>query len=168
VTTGTSNTSNNVELTPFFSGVVLDVVPQISERGDVTLFVHPTVSKVQEQNKNVATSATDTLVLPLAFSTVRESDTIISAASGQVVVIGGLMQDKVTDLETSVPFLGDIPLLGYLFRHTEKTVSKTELVILIKPIVVDSGGRVWRDSVKQVHQRINAMHSPGANPPGGE
>jgi len=168
VTTGTSNTSNNVELTPFFSGVVLDVVPQISEQGRVTLFIHPTVSKVEEQNKNVATSASDTLLLPLAFSTVRESDTIISAASGQIVVIGGLMQDKVTEVETSVPFFGDIPLLGQLFRHTEKTVSKTELVILLKPTVVDADGRVWRESMKRVHQRINALNSSGANPPGGK
>lgn len=159
IATGTSNTSNSIELTPFFSGVVLDVVPQISEDGRVTLFIHPTVSKVDEQNKQVALTVTDTLVLPLAFSTVRESDTIINAQSGQVVVIGGLMQDKKVSFETSVPFFGDLPLVGSLFKHVRDETTKSELVILLKPIVVDADGKVWRDAIMQSRDRIETMHN---------
>lgn len=158
IATGTSNTSNSIELTPFFSGVVLDVVPQISEKGKVTLFIHPSVSEVDEQNKQVALTGADTLILPLAFSTVRESDTIINANSGQVVVIGGLMQDKVVSLETSVPLLGDLPIIGSLFKHVRDQKTKSELIILLKPIVVDADGKVWNDLIKQSQDRIDAIH----------
>ncbi len=159
VTSGASTSSNNIELTPFFSGVVLDVVPQISEQGMVTLFIHPSVSKVAEQNKEVSLTQNDTMVLPLAYSTVRESDTIISARSGQVVVIGGLMQEKKIDLETSVPFFGDLPIIGGLFRHFKQETVKSELVILLKPIVVEADGKVWNDVIHRSQQRINAIHS---------
>jgi MSHA biogenesis protein MshL len=158
ITSGTSSTSNNVELTPFFSGVALDVVPQIDGQGNVTLFIHPSVSQVDEQNKTIALAGSDTLVLPLAFSTIRESDTIIRAKSGQVVVIGGLMQDKTTDVETSVPVLGNIPLLGGLFRHKQEVTRKSELVILLKPIVVD-GDNIWTDAVRQSRDRIRDLRA---------
>lgn len=158
ITTGTASTSNDVELTPFFSGVALDVVPQIGEQGNVTLFIHPSVSQVDEQNKTIALTSTDTLVLPLAFSTIRESDTIIRARSGQVVVIGGLMQDKTSDVETSVPLLGDIPLLGKLFRHKQEVTRKSELVILLKPVVVD-GDNIWTDAVRQSRDRIRGLRA---------
>ena len=95
-TTGTSNTESNIELTPFFSGVALDVIPQISAQNDVILHIHPTVSSVAEQTKNITISGSSgtgasTLSVPLAVSTIRESDSIIRAKNGQVVVIGGLM-----------------------------------------------------------------------------
>ena len=165
LTAGASTTGNNVELTPFFSGVVLDVVPQISDNGRVTLFIHPTISRVDEQEKNVALTATDQLTLPLAFSTVRESDTIINAQSGQVVVIGGLMQDKVLDFETSVPFFGDIPLIGGLFRHKAQRKVKSELVILLKPIVVEGDGTVWREQIRRHRANFDSFRERGAESP---
>ena len=164
IATGTSNTSNSIELTPFFSGVVLDVVPQISKEGKVTLFIHPSVSEVDEQNKQVVLAGsgdndTNALILPLAFSTVRESDTIINANSGQVVVIGGLMQDKVVSLETSVPFFGDLPLIGSLFKHVREQKTKSELIILLKPIVVDADGKVWNNIIQQSRDRIDGIYN---------
>lgn len=141
-TAATGSTNLSVELDPFFSGVALDVTPQISERGDIVLHIHPAVSEVREQTKTVATTL-GTLSLPLASSNIRESDTIIRAANGQVVVIGGLMQNATQDEVASVPVLGDIPLIGGLFRHTRQTSRKSELVILLKPTVVDAEGRVW-------------------------
>ncbi len=165
LTSGATTTGNNVELTPFFSGVVLDVVPQISDQGRVTLFIHPTISRVDEQEKNVALTATDQLTLPLAFSTVRESDTIINAQSGQVVVIGGLMQDKILDFDTSVPFLGDIPLIGSLFRHKAQRKVKSELVILLKPIVVEGDGTVWQEQIRQHRTRFDRLRERGPESP---
>ncbi len=165
LTSGATTTGNNVELTPFFSGVVLDVVPQISDNGRVTLFIHPTISRVDEQEKNVALTATDQLTLPLAFSTVRESDTIINAQSGQVVVIGGLMQDKILDFETSVPFLGDIPLIGGLFQHKAQRKVKSELVILLKPIVVEGDGTVWREQIRRYRANFDSFRDRGAESP---
>ncbi len=142
-TAGTGTTNLSVELDPFFSGVALDVTPQISAGGDIVLHIHPAVSEVSEQTKTVSTTL-GTLTLPLAASNIRESDTIIRAANGQVVVIGGLMQNASQDETSSVPLLGDIPILGALFRHTKKSTRKSELVILLKPTVVDQNGNVWQ------------------------
>ncbi len=136
--TAVSSTQSNVQLTPFFSGVALDVIPQISESGDIILHVHPTVSTVTEKIKDISTSTSTTLSVPLAISTIRESDSIVRAKSGQVVIIGGLMQNSVQTNVSKIPLLGDLPLLGALFRHTQEITKKSELVILLRPIVVDS------------------------------
>ncbi len=134
VTAGSAiNTNDSPELTPFFSGIALDVTPQISDEGEVTLHIHPTVSEVQEQQKLISGE-----VVPLAASTIRESDSIVRARDGQVIVIGGLMQTSEKDNGASVPGLGRIPLLGYVFKQKTRDVKKSELVILLKPIVVDS------------------------------
>ena len=139
-TTGvnSTNVSPNVTLTPFFSGIALDVTPQISETGDVTLHIHPSVSEVLDQQKTVVIGNL-TQQIPLALSTVRESDSIVRAKSGQVVVLGGLMQDRIEDLDAGAPGISDIPLVGNLFKHKRKQSVKSELVILLKPIVVDDG-----------------------------
>ena len=137
-TTATATTQSNVELTPFFSGVALDVIPQISESGEIILHIHPTVSTVTEKIKDISISSGTSLSVPLAISTIRESDSIIRAKSGQVVIIGGLMQNSVEERVSKVPLLGDIPLLGALFRHTQEVTKKSELVILLKPIVIES------------------------------
>ncbi len=156
--TGTvsSTTENNVELTPFFSGVSLDVIPQISEDNSITLHIHPTVVDVTEEVKNISVSGNTTLSLPLAVSSVRESDTIIRARSGQVVIIGGLMKTKTTDNQNSIPFLGDLPLVGGLFRHNKETTVKSELVILLKPTVVE-GPQQWAEGIKRSRDHINSM-----------
>ena len=90
VTGAATTTSPSIELTPFFSGVALDVTPQISEQGEITLHVHPSVSRVEDQIKSIEFGTDDTtLTVPLARSTVREADSIVRARNGQVVVIGG-------------------------------------------------------------------------------
>lgn len=127
----------NVNLTPFFSGITLDVTPQIDANGQVTLHIHPSVSLVTTQNKKIDLgSQGGILVLPLANSTIRESDTIVHAKSGHVVVIGGLMQDSTTEGIGEVPWFGNIPFLGTLVRATKQNSSKSELVILLRPTLV--------------------------------
>ncbi|MCW9024828.1 MAG: pilus (MSHA type) biogenesis protein MshL [Gammaproteobacteria bacterium] len=157
IATGASTTTSNVELTPFFSGVALDVIPQISEDGDIILHIHPSVSTVTEKVKNIGLSSSSTLSVPLAISTIRESDSIIKAKNGQVVVIGGLMQDSISEEDASVPVLGDLPLIGALFRHSKEVKKKSELVILLKPIVVDNDIQ-WSDAVQKSQQRINMLY----------
>jgi len=148
-TTGasTTNVSPNVTLTPFFSGIALDVTPQISEQGDVTLHVHPSVSEVVDQQKTVVIGNVSQQI-PLALSTVRESDSIVRAKSGQVIVLGGLMQNRFDDKDAGVPGLSGIPMLGNLFKHKKVVSVKSELVILLKPIVVD-GGNQWTGALSQ-------------------
>lgn len=133
-TTGSStNTSQNVELTPFFSGISLDVTPQIDEQSNVTLHVHPIVSQVQDQTKTILVQ-NQQQVLPLALSNVRETDSIVRAKSGQVVVIGGLMQLTKRDEDFGLPGLADLPLIGHLFKQQRKSQIKSELVILLRPL----------------------------------
>jgi MSHA biogenesis protein MshL len=137
--TGTATSqSNNVILTPFFSGVALDVTPQIGANGDVLLHIHPIVSQVTNQTVTLQVQGTAD-VLPLAQSAVRESDSIVRAHSGQVIVIGGLMQEKVDKQQYKTPLLGDIPGVGRLFRSEQDTKSKVELVILLRAMVVNGG-----------------------------
>jgi MSHA biogenesis protein MshL len=134
-----------IELTPFFSGIALDVTPQISEDGLVTLHIHPSVSDVKDQQKTV-TIGTLTQQIPLALSTIRESDSIVRARSGQVVVIGGLMQEAIDDRDAATPGLSDLPLVGAAFKHRRKQGLKRELVILLRPIVV-AGDEVWTEEI---------------------
>ena len=157
-TTATASTQSNVELTPFFSGVALDVIPQISESGEIILHIHPTVSSVNEKTKNISIATGNTLSVPLAVSSIRESDSIIRAKSGQVVIIGGLMQNSVEEQVSKVPLLGDIPLLGALFRHTQEITKKSELVILLKPIVMDSDQQM-DEYVRNVKSRFNEIRA---------
>ena len=147
-TSTTTNQTVDIQLTPFFSGVALDVIPQISENNVVTLHIHPSVSDVTERIKQININEANQLTIPLALSTIRESDSIVRARSGQVVVIGGLMQNQTKDTIASVPLLGDLPLVGGLFRHKQQTTHKSELVILLRPIVVD-GDKTWVDEVKK-------------------
>ena len=157
-TTATASTSSNVELTPFFSGVALDVIPQISETGEIILHVHPTVSTVSEKTKNISVASGTALSVPLAISSIRESDSIIRARSGQVVIIGGLMQNKISQNVSKVPLLGDIPLLGNLFTHTQDISVKSELVILLKPIVIDNDQQMAAE-VNRVKSRLKQVRA---------
>ena len=137
VASTTPVTNRDVTLAQFFSGVVLDVTPQIAADGQVILHIHPTISDVTEKIKNVTIAgATDSL--PLAFSQVRESDTVVKAKSGQLIVIGGLMRTTTGAQDYRVPGLGSLPLVGHLFRSQQRSEVHTELVILLRPIVVDT------------------------------
>lgn len=145
-TTGTSTTTTpEIDLTPFFSGIALDVTPQIDANGEVILHVHPSVTITAEQTKTIRLSDQD-IILPLAQSSVRESDTIIRAKSGEIVVIGGLIETRKVDLESKTPFLGDVPFLGELFKSKSESVQKKELVILLKPIVI--GHDTWKNQLQ--------------------
>ncbi|MEQ8204676.1 MAG: pilus (MSHA type) biogenesis protein MshL, partial [Woeseia sp.] len=151
--TGTSSTtSRDVELTPFFSGIALDVTPQISASGEVILHIHPTVSEVIDQQKDLTVSG-ETDTLPLAFSEIRESDSIVKARSGQIIVIGGLMRNSSRKQSFATPVLGRIPGVGGLFRSQRDVESKTELVILLKPIVVDNDS-VWAAAARDSMSRM--------------
>ncbi|WJW75537.1 pilus (MSHA type) biogenesis protein MshL [Thiohalobacter sp. IOR34] len=155
--TASLNQNVNVQLTPFFSGVALDVIPQIDEEGNVVLHIHPTVSEVTEKTKEINVSTTTTLSVPLALSSIRESDTIIRARSGQVVVIGGLMKDQQRDDLAKTPMLGDLPLLGGLFQHQRQRKTKSELVILLRPIVVGEGQGEWNPVLQSSAERFRAL-----------
>ncbi|MDF0751294.1 pilus (MSHA type) biogenesis protein MshL [Marinobacter sp. 71-i] len=152
--TATDRTSTSVELTPFFSGISLDVTPQISEEGVITLHVHPSVSEVNDQEKVITVGDRD-VTLPLALSTVRETDSVIRAESGQIVVIGGLIQNTSEDNNSAVPFFSEIPLLGELFKQRRFESRKSELVILLRPVV--AGSQQMNADVSASRERMQVL-----------
>lgn len=149
-----TTSSPTIELDSFFSGIALDVTPQISENGDVILHIHPVITEVSDQQKDLVLG-NETFSFPLALRDIRETDTIVWAKSGQVVVLGGLMLEDVREINGKRPLLGDIPLVNSLFRTKEARKSKTELVILLRPVVTDDD--VWNENVRQSHERIRTM-----------
>ena len=153
-TTSTSTTTTDspeVTLTPFFSGIALDVTPHIGENSDVILHVHPTVTEVTERIKNVGIGD-DNLVLPLAFSSIRETDSVIRADDGQVVIIGGLMQTTREKKEAGIPYLSRIPGVGKLFMQERDISKKSELVILLRPQVVNADQ--WKEDYEILMERF--------------
>jgi MSHA biogenesis protein MshL len=134
----TGSQTSNLDLAPFFSGVALDVTPQLSESGQIILHIHPTVSNVTAKILSVTANG-QASSLPLAYSEVREADSVVKASSGQLIVIGGLMQVTRSTQDYRVPGLGDIPVLGNLFRSQQKIKQRSELVILLRPIVIEDG-----------------------------
>ncbi len=144
----------NIELSSFFSGIALDVTPQIAESGEVILHIHPVVSDVKDQLKDI-TVGDEQFSLPLALRDIRESDSIVRARNGQVVVLGGLMQETLVDNRGKRPLIGDIPLINALFRSKEKRKVKTELVILLRPMVVDE--QTWSRQVDTSREWIHSL-----------
>lgn len=153
-TTGTAtSTTPSVTLQPFFSGIALDVTPRIDQNNEVILHVHPSVSTVTTVNKTVnlgtgATGAANTLNLPLASSSISETDSIVRARDGQIVAIGGLMRQASSDNRSGLPGLPKT-----LFGQTSVANEKRELVILIKPTVVDSD-QDWSEDIARSRDRF--------------
>lgn len=155
--TGTATTSTpNIELTPFFAGISVDVTPKINDDGSVLLHIHPSIIDIEEQIKTIDFGTGGVLTIPVAKSDVRETDTIVKAQSGDVIVIGGLMKTIETDLVSKIPLLGDIPWLGELFTNRNKVNHKTELVILVKPQVVKKN--TWKQEIQKSSDLIEKWY----------
>ncbi|HEX5364218.1 MAG TPA: secretin N-terminal domain-containing protein, partial [Gallionella sp.] len=159
-TTGTATTSTpSVTLQPFFSGIALDVTPRIDENNEIILHVHPSVSLVTTVNKTVNVGGIGgTLNLPLASSSISETDSIVRARDGQIVAIGGLMRQATFDDQSGLPGLPKA-----VFGQTNKRSEKRELVILLKPTVVDDD-KDWSQDITRSRDRFSSMSGQGGRP----
>lgn len=148
-------------LRPFFSGVALDVTPQIDDDSSIILHIHPSVSNVQQDDRNVNLGAVfgGQITLPLARSAVSETDSVVRATDGNIVAIGGLMKVDVGNNNSGLPGAKDSPTVGGLFGSTRRTSVKKELVILIKPTVIHSE-RDWAGGTRDARDRILEMGGP--------
>ncbi|HTN66149.1 MAG TPA: pilus (MSHA type) biogenesis protein MshL, partial [Burkholderiaceae bacterium] len=156
-TTGTATTTTpSVTLQPFFSGVSLDVTPQIDDDGNIILHIHPSVSNVTTVEQRIDLGVSGSLTLPLASSAVSETDSVVRGQSGQIFAIGGLMRQTTRSDRAQLPGLGNVPVLGQLVRNTNQTTQKRELVILLKPTIVQ-GGASWANDVLETQNRIKGM-----------
>ena len=155
-TTSGSQTSPSVTVQPFFSGIVLDVTPQIDEGNNIILHIHPAVSEVTESTRVVNLGGgTPSITLPLAKSTVNETDTIVRVTDGNIVAIGGLMSVDVRDNRSGIPGVSDEGP-GRLLRNTATSSRKRELVILLKPTLIQSD-REWEQDLRDTRGRIERL-----------
>lgn len=166
VTVGTAGTPtvpatpSTVTVEPFFSGVALDVTPQIDDKDNITLHVRPSVSKVVEKTKTVNLGVQGgTLVLPLASSTISETDSVVRLKDGQIVAIGGLMSQVNDDSDNRVPLLGDIPYFGQLFGNTSRANRKREMVVLIKTTLIRDS-QDWNRDLNDTQRRFKTYDLP--------
>lgn len=136
----------------FFSGISLDVTPQIDDDGNITLHVHPLVSEVTEVEKKTINNQ----LMPFASNKISETDSVVKVKDGQIIVIGGLMTDSYQDTRSGVPGAGKVPVVGAAFRKGGQQSSKRELVIMIKPTVVQDD-TAWTDDISATQQRIERM-----------
>jgi MSHA biogenesis protein MshL len=148
----------NVTLQPFFSGIALDVTPSIDDNGEIILHVHPSVSLVSTVIKNIDLGIGGALILPLASSAISETDSIVRARDGQIVAIGGLMRQAASNDNSGLPGLPKS-----VFGQTNQRNEKRELVILLKPTVVDND-KDWSDDIMHSRDRVNGMMGQDTKP----
>ena len=173
VTSSTTTSNNNgtttpsaptINLQPFFSGIALDVTPQIDAENNVVLHVHPSISTVTEKQKviNLGTQI-GTYTLPLASSTVNETDSIVRVQDGNIVAIGGLMKQEQSSEGNGLPGASKASGIGWLFGNKSSYMRKSELVILIKPTIIRNDSS-WKDDLAETQSRIEQLDPRRAQP----
>lgn len=160
-TTGTIVTPS-LTLEPYFSGISLDVTPQIDDDGNIVLHVHPMVSVVNEKNKSVSLGTLGTFSLPLATSSINETDSIVRVQDGNIVAIGGLMRQEQTSERSQLP--GATGVVANLLGQSGSGVTKRELVILIKPTVIQND-QSWTQDIRDTQARLQAYQPAAKTPP---
>jgi general secretion pathway protein D len=133
VTAGTANTTGGSQIQYTNLGVILNVTPRISANNYVNLKVVPEVSRVFDTvSKNLGAQG----VFQADEYDIRRIETRVMIPSGHTLVLGGLVQDDVRSGNTKVPVLGDLPVVGYLFRSDTKSRQKSNLVVFLTPTIV--------------------------------
>ncbi|QRF62037.1 type II secretion system secretin GspD [Variovorax paradoxus] len=126
ITNGTTNNNPFQTIQREDIGLKLNIRPQISEGGTVKLDIYQEVSSIDEQNSGLSGIVTNK----------RALDTSVLVDDGQIMVLGGLMEDSVTHGSEGVPVLGDVPVLGNLFRYDKRQRAKTNLMVFLRPYVI--------------------------------
>ncbi len=156
-TTAGTTSFPQVTLQPYFSGISLDVTPQIDRDDNIILHIHPLVSNVVSVNKQINLGGTTNFNIPVPSSTINETDSIVRTRDGNVIAIGGLMTESNANIRSKVPLLGDVKFLGNLFRQKEEGTFKSELVILLKSTVV-RGGDNWAQDMLNSQQKLDTIN----------
>ncbi len=161
---GTSNvTTPSITLQPFFSGIALDVTPQIDAENNVMLHVHPSISVVTENQKVIDLGDLGTYTLPLASSSVNETDSLVRVQDGNIVAIGGLMKQEQSSSGTGLPGASQASGVGWLFGSKGSYLKKRELVILIKPTIIRNESS-WKEDLFETQNRVQQL-DPRLNRP---
>ncbi|MBS1208984.1 MAG: mshL [Proteobacteria bacterium] len=162
-TSGSTTYSPNLTLQPFFSGISLDVTPQIDEFGQITLHVHPMVSKVTSVTQEIDLGSLGTFKLPLASSQISEMDSVVKALDGQMVALGGLIRQSSDNTDSQVPGMGNVPVVGNLFKQQDHASERRELVILLRPTIIQAASD-WSEDIDQSGRRVNRLLDENGGP----
>jgi general secretion pathway protein D len=169
-----TSTNQTIATTTFTStaktvpvGLVMSVLPQITESGTVNLTVRPTISSVirfvPDPNPSLQLNVANPISNLIPEIQVREMESVLQAGSGQTIILGGLMQDQVRRDRDQVPGLGNIPRVGEAFQYRDEAVSKTELVIFLKPTVITNPS-LDSDELKMFQRFLPALDKSGKTP----
>jgi MSHA biogenesis protein MshL len=142
-TTTTSNppvSTFTVNTSTLLSGIMIGIVPFISESGDISMNITPITSDlVSLVSQNLGTpdsSGNFPFLVQLPTINLRQLSTTVKIRNGQTVIIGGLISKKEQIVDNQIPWLGDLPVFGYLFKSRTKKVYNSELVVLIQPTII--------------------------------
>jgi MSHA biogenesis protein MshL len=155
---GNTTTLPTITFASYFSGIALDVMPQIDESDTITLHIHPSLSSVSEAVKQIDLGGSIGKVqLPLPVSSSNETDTVIRVTDGQMVAIGGLMQLVSQMSRSGIPGSAGIPLFSSLAGNQQTSGTKREIVVLIRPTIIRSI-EDWREQAREVKARIDDLN----------
>lgn len=160
-TSSTAPTLPTVTLTQFFSGIALDVTPQIDDGNTITLHVRPSVTNVTEKTKQIDLGAVGNYKLPLASSAVNESDTMVRIQDGNIVAIGGLMQLQSSRQSSGLPGTTDVPFWSSILGNKVNSGRKKELVVLIKPTIIRNADD-WEAQTRRTRAALDDMDASRA------
>jgi len=133
---GVASTLENDVVSSVFAGILLDITPEIDDNGMITLKVNPSLSETRQDIASDEDGATRDVPPDLNR---RQLSSVVSVRDGERVILGGLIQSKDSINENKVPLLGDVPILGWLFKYQEKINTIEELVIVIEPHIIKDG-----------------------------
>jgi MSHA biogenesis protein MshL len=149
-------TTQNVENQIVPIGVVLDIIPQISYDGEITLSINPSISELVEVRTFESGSGDSISTQPVIDR--RDLDTVAKVHSGETVLIAGIMRERKSEDLRGIPWLMNIPFLGNAFRRTEQSSTRTELVILITPTLIS--GTAVEDLTEEKIQQLHKLEQP--------
>lgn len=157
--TVTANSTSSVPTattSTLFSGILLDVMPQIDDDDNIILHIHPSVSRVTEKVKSFNLGAAGAISLPLAARNVNEADSIVRVRNGNIVAIGGLMGQGSSADRNGLPGTLD-QSYGALLGQRSSSLSKYELVILLKSTII-SGSKTWAEDAEEIEDRVRRIN----------
>jgi MSHA biogenesis protein MshL len=160
-TSSTAPTLPTVTLTQFFSGIALDVTPQIDDGNNITLHIRPSVTNVTEKTKQIDLGAIGNYKLPLASSAVNESDTMVRIQDGNIVAIGGLMQLQSSRQSSGLPGTSEVPFWSSILGNKINSGRKRELVVLIKPTIIRNADD-WEAQTRRTRDALDDMSASRA------
>ncbi len=132
ITPGSANSPAGAEITYTNLGTILYVTPHIAANSNISMHVIPEVSDIASVDEQVINGFRNTANV----YSIRRMETHVSIPNGNTLVLGGLISDQLANKQKKVPFLGDVPGLGMLFRHSDKSRSKVNLVVFLTPTIV--------------------------------